>query len=46
MQVEDMRILGVVAASPRGGKWLILKKDGRTVRRADHEIREYDESYY
>tara|TARA_Y100001938_G_scaffold150696_1_gene242892 strand:+ start:916 stop:1113 length:198 start_codon:yes stop_codon:yes gene_type:complete len=46
MQVEDMRgYLGVVAASPRGGKWLILKKDGRTVRRADHEIREYDESY-
>ena len=34
--------LGVVAASPRGGKWLVLKDDGRTVRRAEHEIREYE----
>lgn len=46
MQVEDMRgYLGVVAASPRGGKWLILKEDGRTVRRADHEVREFDPSW-
>jgi len=45
MQVEDMRgYLGVVAASPRGGKWLILKDDGREVRRSEHEIREYDPS--
>lgn len=36
--------LGVVAASPRGGKWLILKDDGREVRRSEHEIREYDPS--
>ena len=43
IQVEDVRgYLGVVAASPRGGKWLILKDDGRTVRRAEHEIREYE----
>ena len=43
MQVEDQRgYLGVVAASPRHGKWLILKDDGRTVRRAEHEIREYE----
>ena len=43
MQVEDMRgYLGVVAASPRGGKWLVLKDDGRTVRRAEHEIREFE----
>jgi len=44
MQVEDVRgyLLGVVAASPRGGKWLILKDDGRTVRRAEHEIREFE----
>ena len=43
MQVEDVRgYLGVVAASPRGGKWLILKDDGRTVRRAEHEVREFD----
>ena len=43
MQVEDLRgYLGVVAASPRHGKWLILKDDGRTVRRAEHEIREYE----
>ena len=49
MQVEDVRgYLGVVAASPRGGKWLVLKVDGRTVRRAEHEIREfepYDHAY-
>ena len=45
MQVEDMRgYLGVVAASPRGGKWLILKDDGREVRRAEHEVREYEPS--
>ena len=45
MQVEDMRgYLGVVAASPRGGKWLILKDDGRMVRRAEHEVREYEPS--
>ena len=43
--MEDMRgYLGVVAASPRGGKWLILKDDGREVRRSEHEIREYDPS--
>ena len=36
--------LGMVAASPRGGKWLVLKDDGRTVRRAEHEIREYEPS--
>lgn len=43
MEVEDMRgYLGVVAASPRGGKWLILKDDGRMVRRAEHEVREYE----
>ena len=36
--------LGMVAASPRGGKWLILKDDGRTVRRSEHEIREYEPS--
>ena len=42
MYVEDMRgYLGMVAASPRGGKWLVLKDDGRTVRRSEHEIREY-----
>ena len=44
--MEDMRgYLGVVAASPRGGKWLILKDDGRTVRRAEHEVREFDPSW-
>ena len=43
MQVEDLRgYLGIVAAAPRGGKWLILKDDGRRVRRAEHEGREYD----
>ena len=43
MEVEDMRgYLGVVAASPRGGKWLILKDDGRMVRRAKHEVREHE----
>ena len=43
MEVEDMRgYLGVVAASPRGGKWLILKDDGRMIRRAEYDIREYD----
>ena len=49
MYVEDMRgYLGMVAASPRGGKWLVLKDDGRTVRRAEHEICEfepYDHAY-
>ncbi len=46
MQVEDLRgYLGVVAASPRGGKWLILKDDGRTVRRAEYDIREFDPSW-
>ena len=46
MEVEDMRgYLGVVAASPRGGKWLILKDDGRMVRRAEHEVREFDPSW-
>ena len=45
MYVEDMRgYLGMVAASPRGGKWLVLKDDGRTVRRSEHEIREYEPS--
>ena len=44
--MEDVRgYLGVVAASPRGGKWLILKDDGRTVRRAEHEVREFDPSW-
>jgi hypothetical protein len=44
--VEDVRgYLGVVAASPRGGKWLILKDDGRMVRRAEHEVREFDPSW-
>ena len=45
MYVEDMRgYLGMVAASPRGGKWLVLKDDGRPVRRSEHEIREYEPS--
>ena len=46
MQVEDLSgYLGIVAASPRGGKWLILKDDGREVRRAEHEIRQFDPSW-
>ena len=46
MEVEDSRgYLGVVAASPRGGKWFILKDDGRMVRRPEHEIREFDPSW-
>jgi hypothetical protein len=46
MQVEDVRgYLGVVAASPRNGKWLIIKDDGRAVRRAEHEVREFDPSW-
>ena len=46
MEVEGVRgYLGVVAASPRGGKWLILKDDGRMVRRAEHEVREFDPSW-
>ena len=45
MYVEDMRgYHGMVAASPRGGKWLILKDAGRTVRRAEHVGREYEPS--
>lgn len=44
--MEDLRgYLGVVAASPRNGKWLILKDDGRAVRRAEHEVREFDPSW-
>ena len=43
MEVENLNgYLGVVAASPRNGKWLILKDDGREVRRAEHEVREYE----
>jgi len=43
MEVEDTHgYLGVVACSPRGGKWLILKDDGRMIRRAEYDIREYD----
>ena len=43
MEVENLNgYLGVVAASPRNGKWLILKDDGRTVRVREEEIREYD----
>lgn len=47
MEVEDSRgYLGVVAASPRGGKWFILKDDGRMVRRAEHEIREFEPCHH
>ena len=43
MEVEDRTgYLGIVACSPRGGKWLIMKDDGRMIRRSEHEIREYD----
>ena len=46
MQVEDVRgYLGVVAASPRNGKWLIIKPAGRAARRAEHEVREVDPSW-
>ena len=43
MEVEYVNgYVGVVAASPRHGKWLILKDDGRTVRLREEYIREYD----
>ena len=43
LQVEDVNgYVGVVAGSPRNGKWLILKDDGRTVRIREEYIREYD----
>ena len=43
MEVENVNgYVGVVAASPRHGKWLILKDDGRTVRIREEYIREYD----
>ena len=43
MEVEDVNgYVGVVAASQRHGKWLILKDDGRTVRMREEYIREYD----
>ena len=32
----------VGAGSPRNGKWLILKDDGRAVRLREEYIREYD----
>ena len=41
MEVENVNgYVGVVAASPRHGKWLILKDDGRTVRMREEHIRE------
>ena len=43
MEVENVNgYVGVVAGSPRNGKWLILKDDGRTVRMREEHIREYD----
>ena len=43
MEVEDMNgYVGVVVGSPRNGKWLILKDDGRAVRLREEYIREYD----
>ena len=43
MEVEDVNgYVGVGAASPRHGKWLILKDDGRTVRMREEHIREYE----
>ncbi|MAF43305.1 MAG: hypothetical protein CMI54_03920 [Parcubacteria group bacterium] len=43
LEVEDVNgYVGVVAGSPRNGKWLILKDDGRTVRIREEYIREYD----
>ena len=44
--MEDVRgYLGVVAASPRNGKWLVLTDEGRSVRVREEEIREYDDQY-
>ena len=34
--------LGVVAASPRNGKWLVLTDEGRSVRVREEHIREDD----
>ena len=46
MEVENLNgYLGVVAASPRNGKWLVLTDDGRTVRVREEDIREYDDQY-
>jgi len=46
MEVENLNgYLGVVAASPRNGKWLVLTDDGRSVRVREEEIREYDDQY-
>jgi|TARA_Y100001937_G_scaffold53809_1_gene74287 hypothetical protein len=43
MEVMNLNgYLGVVAASPRNGKWLVLTDDGRTVRVREEEMREYD----
>ena len=46
MEVENLNgYLGVVAASPRNGKWLVLTDDGREVRVSEEEVREYDDQY-
>jgi len=34
--------LGVVVASPRGGKWLVQKENGHTIRVREEHMREYD----
>jgi len=46
MEVENLNgYLGVVAASPRNGKWLVVTDDGREVRVREDEVREFDPSW-
>ena len=45
MEVENLNgYLGVVAASPRNGKWLVVDGD-KSFRVSEEEIREYDDEY-
>ena len=45
MEVENLNgYLGVVAASPRNGKWLVVDGD-KSFRVSEDEIREFDPSW-
>lgn len=45
MEVENLNgYLGVVAASPRNGKWLVVDGD-KSFRVSEEEVREFDPSW-
>lgn len=45
MEVENLNgYLGVVAASPRNGKWLVVDGD-KSFRVSEDEVREFDPSW-